>query len=198
MTKSTMNPKVDAFLKEATKWQAETAKLRAILLECQLTEEFKWGQPCYTFQKTIIAVIGGFKEHCSLLLFKGALLKDPHGILIKPGENTQAGRQLRFTGVREIAEMESILKAYIREAIEVEKAGLKVKRIKSTDLVFPEEFQQKLDSSPALKKAFAALTPGRQRVYNMYFSAAKQSTTRQSRVEKWIPQILSGKGMDDR
>ncbi|TQR97400.1 YdeI/OmpD-associated family protein [Paenibacillus ottowii] len=193
-----MNPKVDAYLDKVKKWQAEMEKLRAIMLDCQLTEELKWGKPCYMFQNSNIAIIQGFKEHCALMFFKGALLKDPNGILIKPGEDTQAGRQIRFTNVEEIVEMETILKAYINEAIEVEKSGLKVDFKKNTELIFPEEFQAKLDENPALKTAFAALTPGRQRAYIMHFSAPKQSKTRESRIEKCKQDILSGKGLNDR
>ncbi|NEU26163.1 hypothetical protein G3M74_08550 [Paenibacillus polymyxa] len=193
-----MNPKVDAYLDKVKKWQAEMEKLRAIMLDCQLTEELKWGKPCYMFQNSNIAIIQGFKEHCALMFFKGALLKDSNGILIKPGEDTQAGRQIRFTNVEEIVEMETILKAYINEAIEVEKAGLKVDFKKNTELIFPEEFQAKLDENPALKTAFAALTPGRQRAYIMHFSAPKQSKTRESRIEKCMQDILSGKGLNDR
>jgi uncharacterized protein YdeI (YjbR/CyaY-like superfamily) len=192
-----MNPKVDVYLSKAKKWQEELEKLRMIILDCQLTEELKWGKPCYTFQKSNIIVIIGFKEYCALLFFKGALLNDANGILIKPGENTQAGRQIRFTNVREIVEMETILKAYIYEAIEVEKAGLKVNFKKNTELIIPEEFQNKLDEIPALKTAFDALTPGRQRAYNIYFSEPKQSKTRESRVEKCMQQILNGKGLND-
>jgi uncharacterized protein YdeI (YjbR/CyaY-like superfamily) len=192
-----MNPKVDAYLRKATKWQEELEKLRMILLDCQLTEELKWGKPCYAFQKGNIIVILPLKEHCALLFFKGGLLNDANGILIKPGENTEAGRQIRFTNVREIVEMETILKAYIYEAIEVEKAGLKVNFKKITELTIPEEFQNKLDEIPALKTAFDALTPGRQRTYVFYFSAPKQSKTRESRVEKCMQQILNGKGLND-
>ena len=192
-----MNPKVDGYLRRAKKWQEEMKKLRRIVLACQLTEELKWGKPCYTFQKKIIVLIIGFKEHCVLLFSKGVLLKDASGILFKPGENSQAARQFRFTNVREIVEMETVLKAYVSEAIEVEKAGLKVKFKKNTELVFPEEFQNKLDKNHALKTAFDALTPGRQRAYNLYFSAAKQSKTRESRVEKCMWRILNGKGIND-
>ncbi len=192
-----MNPKVDAYLSKAKKWQTELAKLRMFILDCQLTEELRWGKPCYTFQKTNIVLIIGFKKYCALLFCKGVLLNDANGILIKPGENTQAARQIRFTNVREIVEMEPILKAYIYEAIEVEKAGLKVNFTKNTELIFPEEFQNKLDENPALKTAFDALTPGRQRAYNLYFSAPKQSKTRESRVEKCMQQILNGKGLND-
>ncbi|KAF6659335.1 YdeI/OmpD-associated family protein [Paenibacillus polymyxa] len=193
-----MNPKVDVYLGKVNKWKAEMEKLRAIMLDCQLTEELKWGKPCYMFQNSNIAIIQGFKEHCALMFFKGALLKDPNGILIKPGEDTQAGRQIRFTNVEEIVEMETILKAYIIEAVEVEKAGLKVDFKKNTELIFPEEFQAKLDENPALKTAFAALTPGRQRAYIMHFSAPKQSKTRESRIEKCMQDILAGKGLNDR
>ena len=194
MTK--MNPKVDQYLSEAKKWQEEMGKLRRIILDCGLTEELKWGKPCYTFQKNNVVIIQGFKEYCALLFFKGALLNDPKSILIKPRENTQAGRQIRFTNAREIVEMEPVLKAYIYEAIEVEKAGLKVDFKKNTETI-PEEFQKKLDEIPALKTAFEALTPGRQRAYILYFSAPKQSKTRESRVEKSIQQILNGKGLND-
>ena len=192
-----MNPKVDVYFNKAKKWQEELEKLRMIILDCQLTEELKWGKPCYTFQKSNIVIIQGFKEYCALMFCKGALLNDPNGILKKPGENTQAARQIRFTNVREIVEMEPILKAYIYEAIEVEKAGLKVTVKKTTEFIIPEEFQKQLDEIPALKTAFDALTPGRQRAYILYFSAPKQSKTRESRVEKWLKQILSGKGLND-
>jgi len=192
-----MNPKVDFYFNKAKKWQEEFEKLRMIVLDCGLTEELKWGVPCYTFEKRNIVLIHGFKEYCALLFVKGALLNDANGILIKPGENTQAGRQIRFTNVREIVEMEPILKAYIYEAIEVEKAGLKVNFKKNTEFIIPEEFQNKLDEIPALKTAFDALTPGRQRAYLLYFSAPKQSKTRESRVEKCMQQILNGKGLDD-
>jgi uncharacterized protein YdeI (YjbR/CyaY-like superfamily) len=192
-----LNPKIDSFLNRANKWREEMEKLRMILLDCQLTEELKWGQPCYTFQEKNIVIIHGFKEYCALLFIKGALLKDSQNILIQQTENVQAGRQIRFTNIQEIMEMESILKAYIFEAVEVEKAGLKVKLKKNTELLFPEEFQNQLDNNPILKTAFEALTPGRQRAYNLYFSAPKQSITRESRIEKCIPQILIGKGLND-
>ena len=197
MTKSRMNPKVDEYLSKAKKWQEELEKLRMIILDCQLTEELKWGVPCYTFQKRNIVLIHGFKEYCALLFFKGALLQDAHGILIKQTENVQAGRQIRFTNVREIVAMETILKAYIYEAIEVEKAGLEVNFKKNIELIIPEEFQNKFDEIPALKTAFEALTPGRQRAYILYFSEPKQSKTRESRVEKCMQQILNGKGLND-
>jgi uncharacterized protein YdeI (YjbR/CyaY-like superfamily) len=191
------NPKVDVFLSKAKKWREEMEKLRTIILNCGLTEELKWGKPCYALQEKNIVIIQGFKAYCALLFFKGFLLKDPNGILVKTGENTRVGRQIRFTNVREIVKMETILNAYIYQAIEVEKAGLKVDLGKNTELVLPEEFQKKLDESPALKTAFDALTPGRQRAYNFYFSAPKQSKTRESRVEKWLQQILNGKGLNE-
>jgi uncharacterized protein YdeI (YjbR/CyaY-like superfamily) len=191
-----MNPKVDVHLSRAKKWQEEMEKLRMILLHCQLTEELKWGKPCYTFQKSNIIIIIGLKEYCALMFCKGVLLNDANGILVKPGENTQAGRWIKFTSVREIVEMEPILKAYIYEAIEVEKAGLKVNYKKTTEFIIPEEFQNQLDEIPALKTAFDALTPGRQRAYILYFSAPKQSKTRESRVEKCMQQILNGKGLN--
>ena len=192
-----MNPKVDFFFNKAKKWQKEFETFRIIILDCGLTEELKWGKPCYTFQKSNVVIIQGFKEYCALLFCKGALLKDAGGILIQQTENVQAARQIRFTNVREIVQMEPILKAYIREAIEVEKAGLKVKLKKTSDFKIPEEFQKKLDAIPALKTAFSALTPGRQRGYLFYFSQPKQSKTRQSRVEKCMQQILKGKGLND-
>jgi uncharacterized protein YdeI (YjbR/CyaY-like superfamily) len=192
-----MNPKVDGYLRKAKKWQEEMEKLRMIVLDCGLIEELKWGCPCYTFQKSNIVLIHGFKEYCALLFFKGALLKDAKGILIQQTENVQAGRQIRFTNVREIVKMEPILKAYVHEAIEVEKAGLKVNFKKTADFKIPEEFQRKLDQAPALKTAFDALTPGRQRGYLFYFSQPKQSKTRESRVEKCMQQILKGKGLND-
>ncbi|MFW9925505.1 MAG: YdeI family protein [Candidatus Thorarchaeota archaeon] len=191
------NPKVDVFLIKAKKWKEEFERLRTIVLDCGLTEELKWGKPCYTFQKRNIVLIHGFKEYCALLFFKGALLNDSNSILITQTENTQATRQIRFTSVREIVEMEPILKTYIHEAIEVEKAGLKVEFKKTTEYTIPEEFQSKLDEIPALKTAFDALTPGRQRAYILYFSQPKQSKTRESRIEKYMQQILDRKGLDD-
>jgi uncharacterized protein YdeI (YjbR/CyaY-like superfamily) len=190
-------PEVDAFLSKAKKWQKETERLRAISLACDLTEELKWGKPCYTFEESNIVIIQGFKEYCALMFCKGALLKDASGILIKPGENTQAARQARFTNVREIAKLEPVLKAYIHEAVEAEKAGLEVRYKETSEFTIPEEFQNKLEESPALRRAFDALTPGRQRGYLLYFSAAKQSKTREARVEKCRKQILNGKGLDD-
>lgn len=192
-----MNPKVDFYFNNAKKWQNELNKLRLIILDCSLSEELKWGVPCYTFQQKNIVIIHAFKEYCAILFVKGALLKDAKRILIQQTENVQAGRQIRFTHVGEIVEMEPMLKTYIYEAIEVEKAGLKVDFKKNTELLFPEEFQEKLDESPALKTAFNALTPGRQRAYNLYFSSPKQSKTRILRVEKCLQQILNGKGLND-
>jgi len=192
-----MNPKVDWFFDEATQWQEAYEKLRLICLDCGLTEQLKWGQPCYTLNNANIVLIHGFKEYCALLLFKGALLNDPKGILIQQTENVQSPRQIRFTSARAIVKLEPALKAYICNAIEVEKAGLKVELRKTKDFAVPEEFQTKLDGSATLKAAFEALTPGRQRNYLFYFSKAKQSKTREERVEKAIPLILSGKGLDD-
>src|SRR5438552_8094808 len=192
-----MNPKVDWFFDKATKWQKEYEKLRTILLDCGLTEELKWGCPCYTFEKRNIVLIHGFKEYCALLFFKGALLNDANGILIQQTKNVQSARQVRFANLQDIVKMKPILKTYIYEAIEVERAGLKVKLKKTSDFKIPGEFQKKLDKIPALKKAFDALTPGRQRAYIFYFSQARQSKTRESRVEKCMKQILNGKGLDD-
>jgi len=192
-----MNPKVDWFFAKDTQWQKEYEKLRTIILDCGLIEELKWGCPCYTFENTNIVLIHGFKEYCALLFFKGALLNDPNGILIQQTKNVQSARQIRFTNAKEIVKTEKILKAYIYEAIEVERAGLKVKLKKTSEFKTPEEFQKRLDKSTALKKAFDALTPGRQRAYIFYFSQAKQSKTREARVEKYIKQILNGKGLDD-
>jgi len=191
------NPKVDGFLRKAKKWKEEYEKLRDIVLDCELAEDFKWMHPCYTFQNKNIVIIHGFKEYCALLFHKGALLPDPYGILIQQTDNVQAARQIRFTNVQEIVEMESILKAYIREAIEVEKAGLEVNFKKSEEFAVPEEFQNKCDEFPALKAAFEALTPGRQRAYLLFFAQPKQSKTRESRVEKYMQQILDGKGLND-
>ena len=192
-----MNPKVDWFFNKATNWQEEYEKLRMIILECGLTEELKWGCPCYSFEKKNIVLIHGFKEYCALLFMKGALMKDEESILIQQTENVQSARQIRFTNIREIYDLEPVLKAYIREAVDVEKAGLKVDYKKTTEFNMPEEFQRRLDRNPALKTAFDALTPGRQRGYLLYFSAPKLSKTRASRIEKYMPQILKGKGLDD-
>jgi len=192
-----MNPKVDWFFNKATKWQKEFQKLREIILDCNLVEELKWGQPCYTFEKRNIVLIHGFKEYCAVLFFKGALLKDTKRILVQQTENVQAARQIRFTDIRQIIKMERTLKAYIYEAVEVEEAGLKVPLKKTKEFTIPEEFQIKLDKSAALKNAFYALTPGRQRGYILHFSSAKQSKTRESRIEKYMEKILDGKGLED-
>jgi uncharacterized protein YdeI (YjbR/CyaY-like superfamily) len=192
-----MNPKVDFYFSKAQRWQEEFEKLRMVVLSCGLTEELKWGVPCYTFEKRNIVLIHGFKEYCALLFFKGALLNDAREILVQQTKNVQAARQIRFTSVREIVKMKPILKAYIYEAIEVEKAGLKVNFKKTTEFSIPEEFQNRLADIPALKTAFGALTPGRQRAYILYFSQPKQSKTRESRVEKCLQQILNGKGLND-
>jgi uncharacterized protein YdeI (YjbR/CyaY-like superfamily) len=192
-----MNPKVDFYFSKAKNWQKELEKLRLIVLDCGLTEELKWGVPCYTFQKSNIVLIHVFKEYCALLFFKGALLKDAKGILVQQTENVQAARQIRFTSVEEILKMKNVLKAYIYEACEVEESGLKVPMKKATEFNIPEEFQKKLVKIPTLKTAFYSLTPGRQRGYLLYFSAAKQSKTRESRIEKCMQQILNGKGLDD-
>jgi uncharacterized protein YdeI (YjbR/CyaY-like superfamily) len=192
-----MNSKVDAFLATADKWQKEMSQLRTILLACELTEELKWGKPCYSFRNNNVVLIVPFKDSCALLLTKGALLKDPQQILIQPTENTQSARQIRFTSVREIVKMETTLKAYINEAIAAEKAGKEVKFKKVSEFAVPEEFQNKLDESPDLKAAFHALTPGRQRAYLLYFAGAKQPKTREARVDKCLQNILRGKGLDD-
>jgi uncharacterized protein YdeI (YjbR/CyaY-like superfamily) len=197
MTPGKPNPHVDAFIANAKHWQPEFKKLRAILLDSPLTEEFKWSQPCYTYQGKNVVVIGGLKESCALAFFKGVLLKDVHGVLTRPGQHSQSTRWFKFASVREIAEMKSVLKAYIREAVEIEKSDLKVKLKKTSDLKFPEEFQLMLDEFPELKKAFEGLTPGRQRAYIYHFSAPKQSKTREARVQKFMPRILEGKGLLD-
>jgi uncharacterized protein YdeI (YjbR/CyaY-like superfamily) len=192
-----MNPKVDFYFNKAKTWQEEIKKLRKIVLDCELTEELKWGVPCYAYQKSNIVLIHVFNDYCALLFMKGALLSDTHGILIQQTENVQSARQIRFTNLKEIVAQESIIKAYIYEAIEVEKAGLKVEFKKATEFAVAEEFQSQLDETPALKTAFEALTPGRQRGYLLYFAAPKQSKTRVSRVEKYVEHILNGKGLDD-
>lgn len=191
------NPKVDGILRQAKEWQKELKALRRIVLDCELSEEVKWGQPCYTDQGRNIALIHGFKEYCALLFFNGALLKDPEDILIQQTENVQAGRQIRFTSVREIVELEAVLKAYVHEAIEAERSGLKVKKKKHSEFKVPQELQQQFDEIRELKAAFDALTPGRQRAYILYFSGAKQSKTRESRIEKCMQRILDGKGLND-
>lgn len=192
-----MNHKVDKFLSQTKKWREEFEKLRSIVLSCGLTEELKWGHPCYTFRNKNVVLIHGFKEYCALLFFKGALLSDTNNILIRQTENVQAARQIRFTNVKEINKIKSVLKAYIHEATEVEKAGLEVKFKNTSDFKIPEEFQNKLNTIPALKTAFYKLTPGRQRAYIFYFSKAKQSKTREARIEKYMKKILDGKGLDD-
>lgn len=197
MTRSSTNPKVDFYFEEASHWQPAIEKLRTIALDCQLTEELKCGSPCYTHQGNNIILIHIFKEYCAFLFFKGALLQDTHGILVQQSENVQAARQIRFTGLQQINEWEPILKAHIYEAIEVEKAGLGVVLKKTEEFAVAEEFQTKLDQNPALKKAFEALTPGRQRGYLLYFSAPKQSKTRLSRIEKCMELIFDGKGLKD-
>lgn len=192
-----MNPKADFFFDKAGQWQKEFEKLRTILLDTGLEEEVKWGCPCYTYHGKNIILIHGFKEYCALLLFKGALLNDSENILIQQTENVQAARQIRFTGLQEIIDLEKIIKTYVYEAVEVEKSGVKVKMKKTREFETPEEFQKKLNESPELKSAFEALTPGRQRAYLLHFSSARQSKTRESRIEKYIPEILKGKGLND-
>ena len=196
-TTSRINLKVNFFFEKEKKWKDEFEKLRATILDCQLDEELKWGVPCYTFQKKNVVLMHGFKEYCAILFVKGALLKDAKGVLIQQTENVQAARQIRFTNIREIVKMEATLKAYINEAIEVEKAGLKVELKKTSDYVIPKEFQSRLDENLALKEAFYALTPGRQRAYIFYFSQPKLSKTREARVEKYIDLILDGMGLND-
>lgn len=197
MTKSILNPKVDAFLEKTKNWQEEFIKLREIILACGLTEEVKWGQPCYMFEKDNIILVHGFKEYCAVLFFKGSLLKDPNGVLIQQTKNVQAERQIRFTNVEQIIELAPIIQAYIYEAIENEKAGLKVEMKKVEEYDVTAEFQEQLDEMPELKTAFEALTPGRQRAYLRYFAEPKQSKTRTARVEKHIQNILSGKGLNE-
>lgn len=192
-----MNPKVDFYFIKGKKWQEEFQLLREIILDLGLKEELKWGHPCYTLDGSNIVLMHGFKDYCALLLFKGALLKDPKGILVQQTENVQAARQIRFSGIKEIVKLRAAIKSYIKEAIKVEKDGLKVEFKKTREFNMPEEFKAKLDETPALKKAFYALTPGRQRGYLLYFSSAKQSATRESRIKKYMKQILSGKGLDD-
>lgn len=191
------NPSVDWFFEKETPWQAEYKKLRDIVLDCGLTEELKWGCPCYTENKRNVVLIHGFKEYCALLFFKGALLADEKKLLIQQTENVQSARQMRFTTAKEITKLEKLIKAYIYEAIEVERAGLKVTLKKTADYAVPEEFQQVLKKNKAVKKAFEALTPGRQRAYLFHFGQAKQSATRSARIEKYLPKILSGKGLED-
>jgi uncharacterized protein YdeI (YjbR/CyaY-like superfamily) len=191
-----MNEKVSAYIGKVKNWQAEMKALRAMLIEFPLTEELKWGKPCYAFEKSNIILIGSFKQYLGLLFFKGALLKDAKGLLVKPGENTQGGRLLKFTSVQEINKLTTTIKSYIKEAIEIEKKGLKIEPI-NTELVLPEELLAQFKKSASFKKAFNALTPGRQRAYNMFFTAAKQAATRETRIEKYKDQIMSGKGIND-
>lgn len=198
MTNTEKNHKVDEFLSKAKQWKDEFISLRNIILDCELTEDFKWKHPCYTLEGKNIVLIHGFKDYCALLFHKGALLKDTNRILIQQTENVQAARQLRFKSVKEIAEMKTTIKAYIQEAIEIEKAGLKVDLKEHTEYIIPEELHNKFEEIPALKTAFEALTPGRQRAYIFYFSQAKQSKTREARIEKYKQQILDGKGLNDR
>jgi uncharacterized protein YdeI (YjbR/CyaY-like superfamily) len=197
MTKSRKNPRVDFYFTKAERWQEESKKLRKIILDCGLTEELRWGKPCYTFEKSNIVLIHGFKEYCALLFMKGALFKDPKGILVQQTENVQSARQIRFTNARQIVALEPTLKAYIREAIEVEKSGAEVKYKNTSEFKMPEEFRTRLAELPALRRAFDELTPGRQRGYLLYFSGAKQSATRESRIEKCMPHILEGRGLND-
>lgn len=197
MTDGTMNPKVDFFFEKAKKWQKEFEKLRTIILDCGLTEELKWGHPCYTLNKSNVVLMHGFNDYCALLFMKGALLSDPEKILIQQTENVQSARQIRFTDAKQITKLAAVIKSYVYEAIEVEKAGLKVKMKTVKEYPVPEEFQAKLDKMPALKKAFYGLTPGRQKAYLFYFSSAKQAKTRVERVEKYLKKIISGKGLED-
>ncbi|MFT3844215.1 MAG: YdeI/OmpD-associated family protein [Lacibacter sp.] len=197
MAEKQLNPKVDGYISRLKNWKEEVGKLRAIALSCGLTEELKWGTPCYTFGESNIVLIHTFKEYCAFLFFKGALLKDTEGLLIQQTKNVQAARQARFTSASEIGKKKAILKTLINEAVKAEKSGLKVELKKTEEYEIPEEFQQKLNELPALKAAFKALTPGRQRAYLLYFSAAKQSATRISRIEKYVQQIFEGKGLND-
>ena len=197
MSKSTPNPKVDGILKKKTSWREEYDALRAIALDCGLTEEVKWGWPCYSHEGNNVVLIHGFKDYCAYLFFKGSLLKDPKHILIQQTENVQAARQVRFTNVREITSRRSTLKAYIREAIDVEKAGLKVEPKRTSEFKVPDELKAKFAESAKFKKAFESLTPGRQRGYLLHFAGAKQAKTREARIEKCVPQILAGKGLQD-
>ncbi len=192
-----MNPKVDFFFHKAVNWRPELERLRTIALDCGLTEELKWGCPCYMYQKSNVVLIHAFKDYCAFLFFKGALMQDKKGILIQQTANVQAARQIRFTSVKEIDKLKTTLKAYIYEAIEIEKAGLKVELKKTAEFNMPEEFQRRLDESLKLKKAFEGLTPGRQRGYLLHFSQAKQAKTRIARIDKYVPLILKGKGLDD-
>ena len=192
-----MNNRVELFINKETKWQNEIAELRSIILSCKLDEDIKWGKPCYSFNGSNVVIIQGFKEYCAVLFFKGALLKDPGKILVKPGENTQAGRQIRFNSVSEIIKLKPVIKKYLLEAVEAEKAGLKVELRKSKELIVPDELLASFAELPSFKNAFYSLTPGRQRAYILFFSSAKQTQTRTGRIEKYMPKILKGKGMND-
>ena len=198
MTKATTNPKVDVYLGSLTKWRDEMENLRGIILDCGLSEELKWGKPCYASQGANVVILQGFRDYCAVLFFKGVLLTDPDSVLVKTGVNTHVGRQMRFTSVGEIVERKSVLRAFVSHAIDVERAGLNVARVERADLAVPEELQQRLDENPSLKAAFHALTPGRQRGYVFHFSAPKQSATRASRVERCVQRIFDGKGLNDR
>lgn len=195
---SALNPKVDEYLAKVTQWHDELTHMRRIALGCGMSEEIKWGQPCYVFEKTNVVILQGFKKYCAFLFFKGVLMDDPHGILVKTGENTEVGRQIRFNSVAEILEIEDVLKAYILHAVDLEKSGAKVAPKPKSELTIPAELERTLSDSPALKVAFDALTPGRQRAYSFYFSEPKQATTREARIEKCVPRILAGKGLNDR
>lgn len=197
MTNSKPNPKVDAYLQRADKWQEEFEKLRAIALDCDLTEELKWGKPCYQLDGKNVVLMHGFKDYCAYLFFKGALMKDPNGILIQQTENVQSARQIRFTNSGEIVQLQPVLKVYILEAIEVEKAGLKVEMKKTGEFSMPDEFKARLDNDAALKTAFETLTPGRQRAYLLHFAQPKQAKTREARIDKATPDIFAGKGLND-
>lgn len=197
MTKQNTNPKVDAYLSKIKTWKEESVKLREIILDCDLTEDYKWMHPCYTVNGKNVVLIHGFKEYCAIMFLKGSLLKDPHSILIQQTNNVQGGRQIRFTNLEQIIEQEEILKAYIREAIEVEQAGLKVEKKEVEQFAVPEELQQQFDANPAFQAAFEALTPGRQRAYLYHFSQPKQSKTKTSRIEKCMQPIMEGKGLND-
>ena len=191
------NPKADAYIAKLDSWRTELAKLREIALACPLAEDFKWGHPCYTLDGKNVVLIHGFKEYCAFLFMKGALMKDPAGILIQQTGNVQSGRQIRFTSLEQIEGMENVLKAYIHDAIEIEKSGAQVEKKTTAEFAMPEEFSAKLAEMPELKRAFVSLTPGRQRGYILHFAGAKQSKTREARIEKFIPKILAGKGLDD-
>jgi uncharacterized protein YdeI (YjbR/CyaY-like superfamily) len=197
MAKASKNPKVDAYLERARQWQEEMTKLRAIVLDCGVTEELKWGCPCYTVDDNNVVLIHAFKEYCALLFMKGALLKDEEGILVQQTKNVQSGRQIRFTSLQQITKMKAVIKAYVQEAIAVEQAGLKVEFKDTGEFDFPDEFQAKIDEMPELQVAFEALTPGRQRGYLLHFSGAKQSKTRADRIEKCVQHIMNGKGLND-